>query len=241
MMLRRVRAAPGRPIVSVEQVGNEDAVAGGLFTTYLRHELVVETDAGDPITATGVRLLVPLSGVAGGTAVDELEVLAAPISEPPPPPPPPIDIIAEPGFSIGWDGNDGANFDAGGPPDGGKAPVNFATAGVAFSSGDLGPELGIGFHVAANLNDGFYGNANSWIGADAGVAPFHVGVSFGGTREIARVAWGRDNGNNETDACGGQCIDRAGGLYTIQVTQDGDPATTANWTTVGTVEYTPCR
>ena len=38
---------------------------------------------------------------------------------------------------------------------------------------DLGPQLGIGFHRALNLNDGLYGNNKSWISGTADtVAPF---------------------------------------------------------------------
>ena len=50
---------------------------GGLFTGYLRHEFDVAQGDG-PVMATGVRLLVPAVGLAGGTAVDELEVYVVP-------------------------------------------------------------------------------------------------------------------------------------------------------------------
>ena len=88
------------------------------------------------------------------------------------------------GFNITWDGNDGDHFDAAAPPDGAKVPGNLALASngaTPFSSSDLGPQLGITFHVAANLNDGFYGNSNSWISADAdpGGAPAEAGVILG--------------------------------------------------------------
>ncbi len=136
-------------------------------------------------------------------------------------------------------------------------PDNLALASngaTPISSSDLGPELGIGFHVAANLNDGFYGNSNSWISASADPGPTaFAGVDLEGTFLIDRIAFSRDNGNGAfddsdpgTDACGGQCDDRWTGLYTLQYTQVGDPSAstpdtgdpTTGWADIGSVEYT---
>ncbi len=111
----------------------------------------------------------------------------------------------------------------------------------------MGPQLGIAFHVKENLNDGFYGNSNSWIGGDDN--PFapdaFAGISLSEPVQITSVAWGRDNGNNLADACGGQCTDRSTGRYTLQFTRVPDPdeqteATgdpTTGWQTIGDITY----
>lgn len=150
-----------------------------------------------------------------------------------------------PGFQITWDGNDGAHFDPNPPPAGAVVPDNFALASngaTAFSSSDLGTQLGIPFHVAANLNDGFYGNSNSWISSDSdpGGAPGEAGVLLPLPLNLTSIAFGRDNGNGAfdgsdpgTDACGGQCTDRSLGIYTLQFTLDSG----TNWTTIGTLDY----
>ena len=149
------------------------------------------------------------------------------------------------GFTITWDGNNGG-FSS---PDLGAGPSNnvaLASNGtVAFSSSDLGPELGIPFHVAANLNDGLYGNSHSWISGSA-PDPF-AGLRFAASVNVSSIAWGRDNGDAVADACGGTCTDRSVGTYTLQVTQvaspdgttpdTGDAAT--GWASIGTVEYLP--
>lgn len=205
----------------------------------------------DPVEATGIRLLVPGSGIGSGTAIDELEIFDYPGGEQvPPPPPPPMIIQPSSGFSIDWDGNDGLFFDDNEPPSGAIVPDNGALAAngsTAFSSSDLGPQLGIEFHVKENLNDGFYGNSNSWIGGDDN--PFapdaFAGIVLAESMEISSIAWGRDNGNNVTDACGGQCTDRSDGTYTLQFTRLESPnanvSTTENadtgWQTLGSVTY----
>ncbi len=154
------------------------------------------------------------------------------------------------GYSLVWDGTDGRFFDSLAPPEGSRVPSNAALASeraVPFVSSQLGVELDLPFHRAENLNDGFYGNANSWIGGDANAfAPVQfAGVRFPGPLLIESIAWGRDNGNNATDACGGQCVDRASGTYAIQYTRaplpgvqtpDTDDAATG-WETIGFVTY----
>ena len=207
----------------------------------------------DPVDATGVRFIVPMNGLNGGTAIEEIELYdVAGAFVPPPPPPPPFDINVEAGFGITWDGNDGAHFDAGAPPAGAIVPDNLALASngaTPFSSSDLGPELGIAFHVAANLNDGFYGNSNSWISASADPdgAPGTAGINLGGEFLIESIAFGRDNGNGAidesdpgTDCCGGVVDDRWEGTYTLQFTNAADPATAGevDWVTIGTLGYT---
>src|SRR6185436_10407701 len=96
------------------------------------------------------------------------------------------------GFTITWDGNNGG-FSS---PDVGAGPSNnvaLASNGTtAFTSSDLGPVLAISYHVAANLNDGLYGNANSWISAN-GVggttdADPYAALRFAANVNIASIA-----------------------------------------------------
>jgi hypothetical protein len=91
-----------------------------------------------------------------------------------------------------------------------------------------------------------YGNSQSWIAdfPNGDPAPY-IGVAFGQSVAMNNLAWGRDNGDTVVDACGGTCMDRSVGTYTIQYTQvaapgldtvdTGDAAT--GWATLGTVEY----
>lgn len=208
--------------------------------TYLRHRFNFA-----PVDASGIRFLVPATGLGGGTAIDEIEVYDMPGAfVEPPPKPAPFEIMPAAGFSVTWDGNDGDHFDSAAPPLGSQAPDNLALAtngATAFTSSDLGPQLGIAFHVASNLNDGTYGNANSWISADADPdgAPAVAGVALNGSHQIGRIAFGRDNGNTETDACGGTCTDRWAGQYTLQITDAAAPSTAddSEWTTIALLDY----
>ncbi len=225
------------------------AGTGNFSNPALRHRYNFDPVAG----ATGVRLLVP-----GGTAIDEIELYeTAGTIVIPPPPPPPFLITPALGHDITWDGNDGDHFDPAAPPAGAQVPNNLALASngaIAISSSDLGPELGVLFHVKGNLNDGIYGNSNSWIGGvlPAGVAAPFAGVALDGLFFVDQIAFSRDNGNGAfddsaagTDACGGQCDDRWQGVYTLQYTQvagadgstpdTGDPTT--GWANVGMVDY----
>lgn len=227
--------------------GASDGVGTNYNNTWQRHRYNF-----DPVDATGIRLLVPGTGLGGGTAIDEIEIYdMAGEFVPPPAPPSPISINAAEGFSIDWDGNDGDFFDSEPPPDGARVPDNAALASngaVAFTSSDLGPELNIEFHVAENINDGFYGNANSWIGGtDNPFAPeAFAGVALDGEQFVTSIAWGRDNGNDISDACDGQCTDRSFGNYVLQYTQSNDPnpdtTTTGDastgWQTIGEIAYT---
>jgi hypothetical protein len=131
-------------------------------------------------------------------------------------------------------------------------PANLANApgAVAFTSSDLGPLLSIPFHVAANLNDGLYGNSNSWIGGNAGNP--YAAIRLATLSTVTSIAFGRDNGNGDfdddpagTDACGGQCDDRSLGIYTLQftavATPDGSTLDTGlastGWQSIGTLNY----
>jgi hypothetical protein len=210
------------------------------FNSHLRHRFDV-TQGGAPIAATGIRIKAPNDN----SAIDEIEVnsnLAVENGA--------LRITSASGASIGWDGNDG-QFNN--PAVGAAPPANRALAsqGTApFTSSDLGPSLGIPFHVAANLNDGLYGNANSWISANGigGTSdpdPF-AGLSFGGSVGITNIAWGRDNGNVAGDCCGGTLTDRSLDTYRLQYTSVASPdATTPDtgdaatgWQDIGTVTYT---
>ena len=212
------------------------------FTPYLRHRFDVSA-GGSPIEATGLRIKVP----DGSTAIDEIEVNTAAA---PPEPLPPVNVSPYFGYSLVWDGNDGDFLDAGPEP---RVPPNRALPSqgtVAFASSDLGTIWPTNFHLPFNLNDGLYGNSNSWIsangfGGSTDPSPF-AGLSFGGTVLITNIAWGRDNGNAAEPGCtAGTCVDRALGVYIVQVTtvdnpdgstpQTEDPAT--GWATVGVVEY----
>ena len=160
-----------------------------------------------------------------------------------------LEIDPAVGFDIEWTGTDGEFFDPSSPPTGARVPDNLALAAngaVPFTSSDLGPQLNLPYHRVVNVNDGFYGNAHSWIGG-ASPSPAFAGVRFGGTIPVQRIAFGRDNGNGQfddsapgTDCCGGQLDDRWQGTYTLQFTTVPDPDrnTPANdWTTIGTLNY----
>jgi hypothetical protein len=107
-------------------------------------------------------------------------------------------------------------------------------------------QLDFGVHYIANVNDGLYGNSRSWIAdfANGDADPF-IGVAFDGEVDFNAIAFGRDNGNATTDACGVACMDRALGIYTVQITLVGNPdATTAEtgnaatgWATIGEIKY----
>src|SRR6185295_8245480 len=87
---------------------------------------------------------------------------------------------------------------------------------VPFTSSDLGSELAIPYHVASNLNDGLYGNIKSWI---SGSAPDpYAALRFAASVNITSIAWSRDNGLLAGDSCGGTCMDRTIGTYTLQYT-----------------------
>jgi Bacterial Ig domain len=221
--------------------GAEDAS----FTSYLRHRYDV-TEGGSPIAATGLRIKVSIGGIGGGLDIDEIEV--NPIPDLVPPLSNFIEITPAPGFAIGWDKNEG-NF--GTPNNPAPVPANDASTSrgaTPFTSTDLGPAIGVPFHVAGNLNDGFYGNANSWIpnfiGGDP--APF-AGINFGRRITLSSVAWGRDNGNVAGDCCGGTLTDRALGVYILQITtapnpsgatpEACSPSPDSGWITVGTINY----
>ncbi len=203
------------------------------FTAYLRHRFDV-TQGGNPIAATGLRILVPNNEID----IDEIEVNANQAIEQEA-----IQIASAPGLSITWDGNDGQFNDLAA---GAASPPNRALASegtTAFGSS----QLDLGVHFITNVNNGLYGNSQSWI-PDFTVPdpdPF-IGLSFGGEVGITNIAWSRDNGDTtETGCAGGTCVDRALDSYRLQYTLVGTPdATTPDtgdaftgWADLGTVTY----
>lgn len=155
-------------------------------------------------------------------------------------------ITNEPGFTITWDGNNGGfnNLDSGAGPSNNVALAINGT--VPFVTSEYGV-----VHFVANLNDGLYGNAHSWLPTLTDPDAF-CGLVFPGPVLITNIAWSRDNGDGTpTDpgcpATGYTCLDRAVGTYTLQYTtvtpesgglgipDTGDAAT--GWATIGTVTY----
>jgi hypothetical protein len=106
-----------------------------------------------------------------------------------------------------------------------------SNAGVAIGQ----DELDYGIHYIVNINDGIYGNSNSWIGyADYGSTSW-VGVILASTSNIGSFAFGRDNTGTYTS----DRIDWA--PYTIQYTQsvvtDQASANAASWLSIGALDY----
>jgi len=155
------------------------------------------------VDATGIRLICPGSSFTNGACIDELE--AGPYLAPPPPPAPVFKLMA-----------------TGGTMDN---PTNMALGATPFTK-DVIPGYA-SIHNTPYLNDGIYGNSNSWIGNSA---ESFAGISFPSLRQIGRIAWGRDNT--------GGFSDRAEGTYTVQYTTVLNPtaATPAgSWTTIGQI------
>lgn len=201
-----------------------------------RHAFAVGA-GGQPIRATAVRIKVS----DGNIAIDELEINPESVTVAPPT----SDLLVlrpTGGYLIEWDGNDGEFND---PATNAPARDNAALAsrgGVAFGSS----ELDLDTHFIRNVNDGFYGNARSWIPKftdPADTAPF-IGIRLPQLTPVRAIAFGRDNGNT-SDCCGGTLTDRALGTYVLQITrvpapdaatpETDDPAT--GWQTVGELEY----
>ncbi len=105
--------------------------------------------------------------------------------------------------------------------------TNIALTGTAFAK-DLINGGGYPAHDSiGNLNDGLYGNDNSWIGETAGS---FAGVAFSALSSIDRFALGRDNT--------GTLPDRSGGAYTLQYTTVASPNASTpdgSWLTIGNI------
>jgi len=109
------------------------------------------------------------------------------------------------------------------------ALANVATSGTAFAKDAL---TGYAAHAIAHLNDGIYGNSNSWIGAT--VNSF-AGVGLDSPTDINFIAFGRDNGGEAQ-----QLVDRYQGTYTLQYTRVLNPDASTpdvDWQTIGMFDY----
>ncbi len=149
------------------------------------------------VQATGIRLTVPGNGLGSGGCIDELE------AGPPLPPPTPIFRLMATGGEL-------------------STTADLSLTGTAFAK-DVIP--GYAAHTIPHLNDGIYGNPNSWIGNSANS---FCGISFATSRQIGRVAFGRDNT--------GTYSDRTLGAYTVQFTTVANPSAAtpdASWTSIG--------
>ncbi len=152
-----------------------------------------------PVNATGIRLTVPGNSFADGACIDELE--AGPAITPPAPV---FKLMATSGTL--------------------DNSLDLALTGTAFAKDVL---TGYAAHSIPHLNDGIYGNPNSWIGNSLNS---FAGISFPSARLIGRIAWGRDNT--------GTYADRTDGTYTVQYTTVANPTGAtpdASWTTIGTI------
>jgi len=98
-----------------------------------------------------------------------------------------------------------------------------AGAGVSFG--------GNGIHCFDNINDGQYGNSQSWIPNQNGGQLF-VGIAFDGIRSFSSFSLARDQGGE-----GHTYADRTGGSYELQYTAVANPTHTtpdAEWCSAGT-------
>ena len=177
------------------------------------------------VEATAVRLVVPGTGLALGTCIDELEVYAEPA---------PVDLsLCAPAHELSL-------IAAGGPI---NTPA-LADEVTAYEEGNLArspaavpfatPPQPAPNHQIPGLDDGFYGNENSWLGNELGPVSrkVYAGIYFAdGLHTIDAIALGRDNT--------GIVADRAEGPYGIEITTDeldpGDDASisSAKWVTLG--------
>jgi hypothetical protein len=152
------------------------------------------------VNATGIRLTAPGSSFADGAAVDELEAFSTPFSAP-------VSLVTTGGTM--------------------NVSTNLSLTGTAFAKDLIAGGAFPAHDSIGNLNDGMYGNENSWIGETAGS---FAGVAFSASNTIERIAFGRDN----TGTYG----DRSGGAYVLQYTTvPGPNALTleTDWLTIGNI------
>lgn len=163
------------------------------------------------VNATGLRLIVPATGIAGGTAIDEIELYAP----------------TAPGLRLVQIG-----------PTDGVVPANLATnPGATAFAKDVFANGGAASHQTIHLNDGIYGNGNSWIGNSS---DSFAGIDLGTQVVIDHIAWGRSNVTSGDPCAGGVCTDRTGGTYTVQFTTAANPDELTDdslWITLGIVNY----
>jgi hypothetical protein len=106
-----------------------------------------------------------------------------------------------------------------------KDVASAANGGTAFAKDCIS---GFAAHTIGHLNDGVYGNSNSWIGNSQSN---FAGVAFAAPTTIGSLAFGRDNGGEAASY-----TDRYTGTYIFQYTTTPNPnAGTADalWTSFG--------
>ncbi len=108
-------------------------------------------------------------------------------------------------------------------------PANLANAfgAKAFAKDVIADYPNI--HEIAHLNDGLYGNDNSWIGESDGS---FAGVALNGSHTIGLISFGRDNS--------GISADRYEGTYTLQYTTVENPSASTPedvWLTIDELTY----
>jgi len=104
--------------------------------------------------------------------------------------------------------------------------TNIAIGATATSTGEYGAP-----HFTYKINDGLYGNSNSWLGAGFAHNDY-IALSFATPVTIASFAFGRDNT--------GGFVDRSLMPIIIEYSTDyvpGDSLFTGTWITVGTLDY----
>ena len=131
---------------------------------------------------------------------------------------------------------------------------------TAFAYDVIGGGTTYPAHTIPHLNDGAYGNSNSWIGEstiavalDADISTAYTplvsttngnyaGVKLGSLTTITSFAFGRDNLYGDGPATGAASgtpagyTDRVGGTYYVQVTRSADATSpSAVWTTIGSI------
>ena len=153
------------------------------------------------VTATGIRLTAPGNSFADGADIDELEAYTYAAA--------PLGLVTTGGLM--------------------NVSTNIALTGTAFAK-DLINGGGFPAHSnVGNLNDGLYGNDESWIGDSESS---FAGIAFNGSYSINSFAFGRDN----TGTFG----DRSGGTYMLQYTTAAAPNASTpdgSWTTIGSIYY----
>jgi hypothetical protein len=123
-----------------------------------------------------------------------------------------------------WDGNVAHYLDSPAPF---YAEGNLARRpGVKAIAKDVLP--GYPAHAIGHLNDGIYGNGNSWIGNST---DSWAGLDVGVRSRLTAFAFGRDNTS-------GGLTDRTLGSYRIQFTQSSPVGAGSSWTDIGTITYT---
>ena len=199
-----VAATGWENIGTITYSGNDDTIVGGLFTQYYRHEYGISLGGG-AVPATAIRLAPSNDSVA----IDEIEVYGSRV----------LTLL-----------NTGTHNPANVVPNN----IGLASNGsVAFAKDLLGNGSFAPTHTIPNINDGLYGNQDSWIGNSDNS---FIGIALPGTARVTSVAWGRDNGGEANPF-----VDRTTGVFTLQYTTVQNPnALTPDgaWITIGTLDYT---